>query len=166
MCNLIKQCNSGWKMTPFAAELLSNKSCFYQDICFATETKVWRRNEKSVTLSVLSVLIGRSMLHFLATGDVGTSWLAYCALTRLCQQQSVCSHTVSRLELELRRTSLLCCNFPCNRLVSVQTGLKEREITITDKHRKLISVPLWLRSILLASYHLEQIFSPALKPKV
>ncbi len=51
------------------------------------------------------------------------------ALTLLWQQQSVCSHTVSRLELELRRTSLLRCNFPCNRLVSVQTGLKERETT-------------------------------------
>ncbi len=31
---------------------------------------------QSVTLSVLSVLIGWSTLHFLATGDVGTSWLA------------------------------------------------------------------------------------------
>ncbi len=34
------------------------------------------------------------------------------------------SDTVSRLELELRRTSLPCCNFPCNRFVSVQSGLK------------------------------------------
>ncbi len=31
---------------------------------------------QSVTLSVLSVLIGQSTLRFLATGDVGTSWLA------------------------------------------------------------------------------------------
>ncbi len=28
------------------------------------------------------------------------------------------------LELELRRTSFLRCNLPCNRFVSVQTGLK------------------------------------------
>ncbi len=28
---------------------------------------------QSVTFFVLSVLIGRSMLHFLATGDIGTS---------------------------------------------------------------------------------------------
>ncbi len=40
--------------------------------------------------NVLSVPIGWSMLHLLATGDVGTSRLAHRALTRLCQQQSVC----------------------------------------------------------------------------
>ncbi len=33
-----------------------------------------------MTLSVLSVLIGRSTLCFLVTGDIGTSWLAVCAL--------------------------------------------------------------------------------------
>ncbi len=41
-------------------------------------------------LSVLSVLMGQSMLRFLATGYSDTSWLAHRALTRLCQQQSVC----------------------------------------------------------------------------
>ncbi len=81
--------NSGWKMTPFADKLVSNKSCFHHDIFFATRTRVGK-NEKSVTLSVLSVLIGRSTLHFLATGDVSMSWLAHRALTHLCQQQSVC----------------------------------------------------------------------------
>ncbi len=35
------------------------------------------------------------------------------------------SDTVSRLELELRLTSLLCCNFPCKHFVSVQTGLEK-----------------------------------------
>ncbi len=40
MCNLIKQCNSGWQMTPFAAKLISIKTCFYHDIFFATETTV------------------------------------------------------------------------------------------------------------------------------
>ncbi len=98
-------------MTP---KLVSNKPCFYHEIFF----------EKSVVLSVLSVLIEQSMLRFLATGDVSTSWLAHRALTRLCQQQSVCKPHISRLELELRRTSLHGCNFPCNHLFSVQTGLK------------------------------------------
>ncbi len=88
--NLIKQCNSGWKMTPFAAKLVSNKACFYHDIFFATRTRVSQKNEKSVIISVLSVLIHQSTLHFLATGDIGTSWLAHRALTCLCQQQSVC----------------------------------------------------------------------------
>ncbi len=35
---------------------------------------------QSVTLSVLTVLIGRSTLRFLATGDVGMGWLAVCVL--------------------------------------------------------------------------------------
>ncbi len=76
MYNLIKQCNSGWKITPFAAKLVSNKPCFYQDIFFATRTRVSRKNEKPVTLSVLSVLNRRSTLCVFATGNVGTSWLA------------------------------------------------------------------------------------------
>ncbi len=90
MYNLIKQCNSGGKMTPFAAKLISNKLCFYHEIFFATRMRVSQKNEKLVTLSVLSVLIGRSTLCYIATGDVSTSWLAHCALTRLCWQQSVC----------------------------------------------------------------------------
>ncbi len=40
MYNLTKQCDSGWKMTPFAAKLVSNKLCFYHDIFFATGTRV------------------------------------------------------------------------------------------------------------------------------
>ncbi len=42
------------------------------------------------------------------------------------------SHTVSRLKLELRWTSLHCCNFPCSRLVSVQTGLKKERGSINE----------------------------------
>ncbi len=87
MYNLIKQCNSGCKVTTFTAKLVSSKSCFYHDIFFDTGTRVSRKNEKSV---MVSVLIGRSTLHLLATGDVGTSWLAHRAVPRLCQQQSVC----------------------------------------------------------------------------
>ncbi len=85
MYNLIKKCNSGWKITPFTVELVSNIpfAIFFE--CFTKEKK-----EKSVTLSVFSVLIRRSTLRFSATGDVGTSWLAHRALTHLCQQQSVC----------------------------------------------------------------------------
>ncbi len=41
--------------------------------------------------------------------------------------------TVSRLELELRRTSLLRLNFLCNRLVPVQSGLRERQHTKTKR---------------------------------
>ncbi len=71
--NLIKQCNSnGYKMMPLADKLV-NKPCFYHEIFFATRTRVSQKNEKSVTLSVLSVLIGWSTLRFLATGDVSTS---------------------------------------------------------------------------------------------
>ncbi len=80
-------------------------------------------------LSVLSVVIHRFMLHVLATRDVDMR-LAHCALTRLCQKQSVCKPVSVWSELELRWTSFLRCNFPCNRFVSVQTGLKrERQQT-------------------------------------
>ncbi len=58
MTHLIKQCNRGWKMTPFAVKSVSNKSCFYCDFFFATRTRVSQKNEKSLMLSVLSVLIG------------------------------------------------------------------------------------------------------------
>ncbi len=60
-------------MTTFTAKLIFSKSCFYHDIFFATRTKVLWKNEKSAMLSVLAVLIGWSTLHFLVTGDVGSS---------------------------------------------------------------------------------------------
>ncbi len=107
MYNLIKQWSSGWKMTLFAAKLVSNKSCFYHEIFFATGTSVYRKNEKSVTLSVLCALFGRSTLRFLATGDVGTSWLAHCALTCLCQQQSVCKLHCQSARAETDQFTLL-----------------------------------------------------------
>ncbi len=44
-------------------------------------------------------------------------------MTRLCRQQNSWKRQ-RQLKLELRQTSLLCCNFPCNHLVSVQTWLK------------------------------------------
>ncbi len=50
MYNLIKQCNRGWKMTPFADKLVSIKLCFYQDIFFATGSRILWKNEKPVTL--------------------------------------------------------------------------------------------------------------------
>ncbi len=73
MYNLIKQCNSGWKMTPFTAKSVCNKPYLYHDIFFATGTRVLQRNEKSVMLSVFSVLICWSTLRLLATGDIGMS---------------------------------------------------------------------------------------------
>ncbi len=76
------------KMTPFAAKLVSNKPCFYHAISLPPGPAC-RRTMKNQWLSLLSVLIGRSTLCILATGDVGTSWLAHRALTLLRQQQSV-----------------------------------------------------------------------------
>ncbi len=49
MYNLIKQCNSGWKMTPFAAKLASNKLCFYHEIFFFTV--IWKISDALCTLS-------------------------------------------------------------------------------------------------------------------
>ncbi len=66
---------------------------------------------QSVTLSALYVLIGRSMLCLLATGDIST----VCA-----------SNTVSRLKLELRWTSSLRCNLPTNVSSRFKKDLKER----------------------------------------
>ncbi len=108
--NLIKQCNSGWKMTPITAKLVSNKPCFYHVIFFDTKTKVLRKNEKSIKLSVLSVLIPRSTLNLLATGDIGTSWSAYYALTRLCWDGPVYSVAIfpaivwSQFKLDLKES--------------------------------------------------------------
>ncbi len=45
---------------------------------------------QSATLSVLSVLIGRSTLRFLATGDVDTSWSAFHALRSDSPLLTVC----------------------------------------------------------------------------
>ncbi len=58
MYNLVKQCNIGWKMTSFAAKLVSNKPCFYHDIVFANRMRqVSRKHEKSLTLSVYAALL-------------------------------------------------------------------------------------------------------------
>ncbi len=54
-------------MTPFAAKLVSSKPCFYHHIFFITGTRISRKNEKSMTLSVLSVLICWSTLRFFVT---------------------------------------------------------------------------------------------------
>ncbi len=53
MYNLIKQCKSGWKMTPFAVKLISNKPCFCHDVFFATGMKVLWKNKKSDALCTL-----------------------------------------------------------------------------------------------------------------
>ncbi len=46
MYDLIKQSDSSLKMTPFAAKLVSNKLCFYQDIFFSTGTRASRKKLK------------------------------------------------------------------------------------------------------------------------
>ncbi len=74
MYNLIKSCNSGWKMTPFAAKLVSNRPCFYHDSIFATGTRVSWKNGTSVTLSVL---IGRSAL-------LSNRWCWFELISSLC----------------------------------------------------------------------------------
>ncbi len=51
--------------TFFAANLDFNKPCFYRETCFAAGTRVSLKNENSVTLSVLSVLIRRFTLRLL-----------------------------------------------------------------------------------------------------
>ncbi len=94
MYTLIKQCNSGWKMTLFTAKLVSNKPCFYHDTFFATRTRVPGKNEKSVMLPDLSVLMRRSMLRLLATGDIGMSWLLWLTST---DNRVSASDAVSRL---------------------------------------------------------------------
>ncbi len=71
--HLTKQCDSCWKMKPFTDKLVSNKPCFSHYIFFATVSRVLQENKKSVTFTVLSVLIGWSTRHVLATGDVSTS---------------------------------------------------------------------------------------------
>ncbi len=56
-------------------------------------------------------------------------WLAY------ADNRVSASNTISRLELDRRRTSLLCCNFPCNCFVSDQIGLK-RESHNNNNNKK------------------------------
>ncbi len=85
-----------------------------------------------MTLSVLSVLTGQSTLHFLETGDVGTSWFSSLCLTLWLASANnwvSANDTVTQLKLKLRRTSLLCCNFPCNYFVWIQ----KRERATTNK---------------------------------
>ncbi len=60
------------------------------------------------------------------TSSVGTSWLPVRNFYSDSPQQSVLKQPCSRLKLELRRTSLSCCNFPCNHFASVQTRLKTK----------------------------------------
>ncbi len=53
MYNLIKQCNSGWQITTFAAKLVSNKPRFYRNIVFITTMKILRwlyTNENILTI--------------------------------------------------------------------------------------------------------------------
>ncbi len=74
-------------------------------------------------LPVLPVLIGLSMLHILATGDIGMSWLAVRALRLLASADSraSASDTISQLELELRLDQFIPLQISCNLFISVRT---------------------------------------------
>ncbi len=85
-------------------------------------TRVLKKNEKSVTLSVLSVLI-----RFLATDDVGMSWLAHCALTR----QQHCLQATPSVSSNSSCDGLVYCaaTFPATVWSQFKLDLKERETT-------------------------------------
>ncbi len=84
--------------------------------------------------SVLSVLIGQSMLHVLATTDVGMSKLAICAL---CSDSPLPATYCLQVTLSVgsSSSSLLCCKFPRNHFVLVQTGLKTESDNKLNKMR-------------------------------
>ncbi len=136
-------------MTSFAAKLVSNQPCFYSDIFFASRMRVSWKN----VLFALSVLIGWSLLHLLATGDVSVSWLAARTLRTWLASADFrvsASDTISRLKLKLRQTSLLRCNIPRDRFISVQTGLK-RESNSKRVPRSCFTMTLILQLMLASS---------------
>ncbi len=124
MYNLIKQCNRGWKMTPFRINWSPMSPIF--TMIFSLPLR-WGfcGKMKNQWRSLYSVLICKSTLCFLATGDVDMSWLAHRALTRLCQQQSVCKpHRQSaRAGAE------------ADQFTPVQTGLKRERDNKRNKAR-------------------------------
>ncbi len=131
MYNLVKQCNGGWKMTPVSpvfTRIFSLPSGWW----FHRKMKNQRHSLYSPSwLAGLCCTCKRQVML------VHADWLTVLWLASANNRVSA-SHTVSRLELELRRTSLLHCNFPCNRLVSVQTGLKrERQQTEWRTNKRL-----------------------------
>ncbi len=86
---------------------------------------------QSVTLLVFSVLIGWSTLRLLATGDVH-ELISSSSLTLATANNRVsASDTVSRLQLELRRSN-------CNCLVSVQTGQRAATNEIKPAEAELL----------------------------
>ncbi len=81
-----------------------------------------------------TVLIREPTLSFLATGVAGLiSCLCLTLWLTSANNRVSASGAISQLELELRQTSLFHCNFPCNRLVSVQTGLKRESDSKRNK---------------------------------
>ncbi len=93
---------------------------------------------KSVTLSVLSVLIGQSTLHFLATGDVGTSWLAVCALrsdSSLPTTESLQATPTVGSNLSWNGPVYSAATFPATTSSWFKLDLKERVTTNGKKHK-------------------------------
>ncbi len=76
-----------------------------------------------------ALLRGRRLQYELITCSCLMLWLVS------ADNRVSASDTVSRLKLKLRRTSLLHCNFPCNRFISVQIGLKRESDNKWNKTR-------------------------------
>ncbi len=129
MYSLMKKCNSGWKISPLAAKLVFYKPCIYHDIFFAG-TRVSQKN-------VHSALIGWSMLRFLATGGVGTSWLAVHALgsdsslpTTECLQATLSVGLTSSWDGAVYSAA----TFPATVWSQFKLDLRERATTNEIKH--------------------------------
>ncbi len=114
------------KMTPLAAKLVSNKPCFYyEDMGFAEKCTLCTLCPDWLVYAALLSDTKHSCLRF---------WLAS-AIDR-----ASASDTISWLTLELRRTTLPRCNFPCNRFISVQTGLKRGGATTNGIKYELVQM--------------------------
>ncbi len=82
---------------------------------------------QSVTLSVLCVPIGQSTLRYTASNRWRPHELISCLCFKLwlaSADNSVCKRRRQSAQARAETTSLLCCDFACNRFISVQSGLK------------------------------------------
>ncbi len=119
MNNLIKQCNSGWNWDLLLLNWSPVSPVFTMRFLDEDFVEIWK---------ISDALCPNWPVY---TAHLSDRWCRYKLISCSClalwfvsaNNRMSASHTVSRLELKLRRTSLLCCNFPCNRFVSVQTGL-------------------------------------------
>ncbi len=115
MNNLIKECNSGWKMTPLAAKLVSNEPCFYNDVFFVEKCSLcpdW----------------------LVYAAPLSDRWHRYelicclCALTGLCRQQSPQATHCQLAQAQAEREQFAA-TFPTTVLSQFKLNLKERVTT-------------------------------------